>query len=133
MEKLVDNSGRIPLHYAALEGDSAQIATLLAAGADPDAADLQGFRPLHLACQQGHLDAAQALIEAGAEVDAVNTFGNTPLFFAVFNSRGRGDLIALLRSHGANPSHLNNSAQSPLRLARLIGNFDAAQFFADLA
>jgi len=132
MAKPVDKAGGVPLHYAALGGDTAQVAALLAAGADPDAADLQGFRPLHLACQQGSLDAAQALLDAGADVDAVNTCGNTPLFVAVFNSRGRGDLIALLRSRGADPSHLNNSDQSPVGLARLIGNFDVAWFFADL-
>jgi ankyrin repeat protein len=54
------------------------------------------------------------------------------LFVAVFNSRGRGDLIALLREHGADPTAPNHSGQTPLGLARLIDNFDVAQFFADL-
>lgn len=127
-----DQAGRVPLHYAALENDVAKVSELVAAGADPDAADLQGFRPLHLAAQQGSVDAAQALLEGGAAVDAVNAFGNTPLFVAVFNSGGRGDVIELLRSRGANPLHLNNSQQSPVGLARLIGNFDVLQFFSDL-
>lgn len=127
-----DRAGRTPLHYAALGNDVAQVAELLATGADPDAADRQGFRPLHLAAQQGAAEAARALLDAGAAADLVNQFGNTPLFVAVFNSEGRGDLIELLRERGADPLHVNNAGQTPLGLARLIGNFDVAQFFGDL-
>lgn len=127
-----DAAGRFPLHYAALENDVAKVRELLSAGANPNVADRQGFQPLHLAAQQGATEAARALLEAGAEVDAVNTFGNTPLFIAVFNSRGRGDLIELLRARGADPLHNNNAQQSPAGLARLIGNFDVAKFFADV-
>ena len=72
------------------------------------------------------------LIEAGANVDAANAFGNTPLFVAVFNSRGRGGIIELLRAAGADPLHPNSSGQTPVGLARLIGNYDVARFFADV-
>ena len=65
-------------------------------------------------------------------MDAVNSNGNTPLFTAVFNSRGRGELIKLLRHHGADPWHPNNTSQTPIGLARLIANYNVAQFFADL-
>jgi ankyrin repeat protein len=65
-------------------------------------------------------------------VDQLNAFGNTPLFVAVFSSRGDGGLIRLLRERGANPLIPNQSGQTPVGLARLIGNYDVAQFFADL-
>lgn len=128
----VDRAGRTPLHYAALENDVEQVVTLLGGGADADAADRQGFTPLHLACQQWAVDAARELLAGGAKVDSVNAFGNTPLSVAVFNSRGRGELIRLLRERGADALHANNSGQTPVGLARLIGNFDVAQYFADL-
>lgn len=51
----------------------------------------------------------------------------------MFNSKGRGELIKLLRSHGADPLHSNASGQTPVRLARLIANYDVAQFFEDIA
>jgi ankyrin repeat protein len=127
-----DPEGRIPLHYAAIANDVDITRARLAAGDDPDFADNLGFTPLHLAAQQGSLAAAQVLIEHGADIDRRNSFGNTPLFVAVFNSRGRGDLILLLREQGANPFLVNNSGQTPVALARLIGNYDVAQFFADL-
>jgi len=88
--------------------------------------------PLHLACQEGATAAASLLLDAGANVDQPNKHGNTPLFVAVFNSRGRGDVIRLLRSRGANPLYVNKAGQTPLGLAQTIGNYDVAQFFSDL-
>jgi uncharacterized protein len=128
----VDRMGRTPLHYAALEGDEQRVRDLLAGGADPNHKDHNGFTPLHLAAQDWQPQSAALLIEEGAEVDAVNKYGNTPLFVAVFNSKGRGDLIELLRSGGADPEKLNESGQNPVGLARMIGNYDVAQFFNDL-
>ncbi len=130
--RAVDKAGRTPLHYAALSDDADEVLTLLAASADADAQDVEGFTPLHLAAQEGAVAAARVLLDHGAAVDAENVHGNTPLFVAVFNSRGRGDLIELLRGRGADPFHVNRSGQTPIGLARLIGNFDVARFFGDL-
>jgi len=124
--------GPSPLHSAALDNDRPAIESLLAKGELPDVQDRQGFTPLHVAAQEGSLEAATVLLDAGASVDVENSFGNTPLFVAVFNSRGRGDLIRLLRSRGADPLHANQSGQTPVGLARLIANYDVAQFFKDL-
>jgi ankyrin repeat protein len=126
-----DQAGRTPLHYAALENDVEQVKALLAQGVDPNVGDQLGFTALHFSAQQGAVEACRALLDAGAEVDPVNSYGNTPLFVAVFNSRGRGDLIKLLRERGADPLRANRSGQTPLGLARLIDNYDVAQFFAD--
>lgn len=128
----MDRAGRTPLHYAALADELEEVESLIARGESPDQQDKQGFTPLHLAAQQRALKASSALLAAGASVDAENEFGNTPLFAAVFNCRGDGDLIKLLRAHGADPLHANASGQTPLGLARLIGNYDVAQYFDDL-
>jgi ankyrin repeat protein len=128
----VDREGRLPLHYAALENDAQEAESRIAQGDDVNLGDRRGFTPLHLAAQAGALESARVLLDHGAEVDSLNSFGNTPLFVAVFNSKGRGDLIELLRKRGADPLKANNSGQNPVGLARLIGNYDVAQFFADL-
>jgi ankyrin repeat protein len=127
-----DRMGRSPLHYAALEGDVARVRELLAAGADPAFQDDNGWTPLHFAAQEQRAEVASMLIAAGASVDAQDVYGNTPLGKAVFNSRGKGDVIQLLREAGADPYLMNKSDVSPLRLARTIANYDVAQFFADL-
>src|SRR4051812_40707414 len=96
----VDRDGRLPLHHAALVNDAPGVAARIESGDDPNLGDHLGFTPLHLAAQEGSTEAARALLDAGADVDRVNSFGNSPLFVAVFNSRGRGDLIGLLRARG---------------------------------
>jgi len=128
----VDRIGRTPLHYAALDGDAARVRQLLASGLIADAADDNGWTPLHFAAQSNAADATAILLDAGASVDAQEANGNTPLSTAVFNSRGHGEVIKLLRAHGANPHAKNDHGVSPLSLARTIANFDVRQFFQDL-
>ncbi|MGM7774471.1 ankyrin repeat domain-containing protein [Arthrobacter sp. KNU-44] len=128
----MDPAGRSPLHYAALINDAVEVTRLIAAGESPDSSDRQGFTPLHLASQEYALAAAAALLSGGAMVDPMNSYSNTPLFVAVFNSRGRPGMIDLLRSRGADPLHANMTGQTPVGLARLIGNYDVAQYFQDL-
>ena len=120
------------MHAAVMADDVSTLRELLARGASPDDADRLGFTPLHLAAQQWSVHAAEALLDGGASVDPENEFGNTPLFIAVFNSNGRGELIELLRSRGADALHANVSGQTPVGLARLIANYDVAKWFADL-
>jgi ankyrin repeat protein len=129
---VVDRQGRSELHYCALEGDGERARALLAAGHDPDLGDREGFTPLHLAAQEGNLAVATVLLEAGAQVGPVNRYGNSPLFAAVFASRGDGELIGLLRRHGADPLQANASGQTPVGLARLIANYDVKRFFTDV-
>ena len=128
----VDEYGRTLLHYAALNGDLVDTRRLLAGGANSSSADDNGWTPLHCAAQEGHCDIARVLLMAGAAVDAQDSHGNTPLFRAVFNSKGRGDFIQLLREHGADPFRQNRHGVSPVSLARTIANFDVAQFFIDV-
>jgi ankyrin repeat protein len=128
---MVDRGGRTPLHYAAAEDRADDVLRLLADDVDPNAQDRDGRTALHFAAQEFAVAAANALIDAGADVDITDKFGNTPLFTAAFNSRGRAELIRLLRAAGADPNHANNAGQTPAGLAGLIGNYDVAQHFAN--
>lgn len=128
----VDRLGRTELHYAANENDVAKARALIAAGSRVDLPDDNGWTPLHFAAQSQSLPIAEALLAAGAPVDPQDSHGNAPLSTAVFNSRGSGELIDLLRRHGADPYRENFHGVSPLSLAREIGNYDVAPFFQDL-
>jgi ankyrin repeat protein len=127
-----DEFGRSPLHYAAAEGDVAEVLELLRSGEDANLADHNGWTPLHFAAQASSALVIRALVGAGAKVDFRDGHGNTALSTATFNSRGKGDAIRALRIAGANPWALNNFGVSPAALARKIANYDIAQFFADL-
>ena len=97
-----------------------------------NARDDNEWTALHSAAQSNSSEVARLLIEAGAEVDPADSFGNTPLSTAVFNYRGNGELIMLLREKNADPYLENHHGQSPLALARLIANYDVAKYFDDL-
>jgi uncharacterized protein len=128
----VDAAGRTPLHYAASAGDIDQVRVLLASGIDASAHDDNGWTPLHFAAQNGSAPVVQELLKAGAAVDPRDSLGNTPLAKAVFNSRGNGEIILLLRAGGADATASNSHGVSTLKLARTIANYDVRQFFADL-
>jgi ankyrin repeat protein len=65
------------LRQAASTGDVAQVHELLASGADPNAADVEGWTALHWAC--GQAEVATVLLDAGASVDARDRHGKTTL------------------------------------------------------
>ena len=64
--------------------------TLLAGGAEVDAADATGWTPLHLAARWGRARAARALLAAGANVNAKTAIGHTPLDWASAGVGGGG-------------------------------------------
>ena len=128
----VDEYGRTPLHYAASDGKVEEVIRLLAAGANPNAQDDNGWSPLHFAAQAVSPGATEALLAAGAQTELKDSFGNTALSTAVFESRGNGSVIQLLRRAGADPHAANSSGVTPLSLARTIANFNVRQFFTDL-
>jgi ankyrin repeat protein len=91
------------LHAAAQAGDSAQIRSLLAAGANPNALNEAGDSPLHLAALNGHLEVVVALLEAGAEANARDANDWTPMFKAAYNHEldcGYAPVVQALIDHG---------------------------------
>jgi ankyrin repeat protein len=128
----VDEYGRTPLHYAAVDGDAKLVSKLLLEGANPNAADDRGWVPLHCAAQAISGPVTALLLSAGANIEAKDVYGNTPLHRAVASSRGAGEVIILLRKAGAAATTTNNYGVSPLASAREVTNFDLAQFFTDL-
>lgn len=113
--------GATALHYAADGGpgspgwnpaaQAATIALLIAAGADPNAADMSGVTPLHRAVRTRCAAAVDALLAGGADVGRANGNGSTAMMLAV-RQTGRGgsgspeakaqqaEIIALLEERG---------------------------------
>ena len=105
-------------------GNVAGIRTLLAAGADVDAADASGFTPLHVAAAQGHADAVKALLAAGADIEAVTDKGHTPLHAAAWV--GQVDVVAALLAAGAYPEAETEGGVTPLHAARANKHYKIA-------
>jgi ankyrin repeat protein len=89
-----------PLHYAATgqpgepiwnpEAQVAMINWLIEAGADPNAANMDGATPLHLAVRTRCAAAVKALIDGGASPLARNKAGSTPAFLTTQNTGRSG-------------------------------------------
>lgn len=79
--------------------DADCIRALLAAGADANADDGDGFSALHLAVKRNEPAIVRLLIEAGANLNPLTVYGWTPLLFAA--EEGREECARLLLEAGA--------------------------------
>ena len=97
----------------------AAVDRILAAGADPSAADDDGWTPLHTAAMAGHLDLARRLVAAGASVraNAHGRDGGTPLSYALFYAKAYM-AEALTPVH---PDNLRTAAALGRELDRFFG------------
>jgi ankyrin repeat protein len=127
----LDREGRTPLFYAARDGSKEIAAELIRLGANVNAQDRTLETPLHFAARAYQPEVAEMLLKSGAAVDSQDSYGNTPLSRAVFESRGRGQVVKLLLSSGANKAFANKHGVSPEGLAKSIGNYDIGQFFVE--
>jgi|WetSurMetagenome_2_1015567.scaffolds.fasta_scaffold319658_2 uncharacterized protein len=91
-----------------------------------------GGRHSHFAVQEWNEDLCRLLLDEGANPNPLDSYGNTPFWRATFSSRGRREIIFLLRERGADPLLKNDPGVSPAALAGTIGNYDVAQFLADI-
>jgi ankyrin repeat protein len=96
----------MPIHEAALRGDSEAIHAHIAAGTNLDAKDDFGSTPLLVAITFGRDEAALALIEGGAGLQVTNADGATPLHVAAFMCRIR--VVQSLLDKGVDKSIRNN-------------------------
>ncbi|MDQ5837545.1 MAG: ankyrin repeat domain-containing protein [Acidobacteriota bacterium] len=100
------------LMRAAGDGDAARVRSLLASGAEVNAAAEGGETALMRASAKGHLDVVEVLLDAGGDVHAKSENGFTPLFMAVFF--GHVEVARMLLARGSDPSeptHVNTTAE----------------------
>lgn len=128
-----DDYGDGPLYFVA--GNAGWhlrlVEALLAAGADPTAANRQGQTPLHVAALEakppqpptdpGVID---ALVAAGAAINARDNEGHTPLHYAL-QGNVRMPLMARLLAVGADVSARDLMENTPLHWAATGPSFDA--------
>lgn len=128
-EERIDRAEWTPLIRCvhAKQRDCVQV--LLEARADPNGQDRAGWTALHYAAQNHDLGMVTLLLNHGAQTEIEDGHGNTPLCRAVFEARGRGEVIIALLNAGADRNHKNKSGTSPLSLAQSIANYDNMKFF----
>ncbi|KAF3939453.1 Ankyrin-1 [Dactylella cylindrospora] len=122
-----DHMGETPLHYAAKQGDSSMVETLLKHGATVDVYAEMGRTALHHAAEQGHYQVLVKLLEAGANVNGLESL-NSPLHVACYGRSKEWDESRKLRANqvvtelimsGANPAAKDADGVTPLSVAAM--------------
>lgn len=88
-----------PLIWAVSEGYHDVAVTLIEAGADLDAKNVDGNTPLIRAACEGRTELASVLVKVGADIDAQNEDGYSALILA--KRRGHLEIVDLLLAAGA--------------------------------
>jgi len=105
---------------AAWDGRTAVVELLLAAGADVDAKDEDGWTALHDAAWGGHAAVAELLLAAGADVNAQDNDGWIALHDAARN--GHSAVVELLLEAGADVNAKNKNGWTALHYAAFYGH-----------
>ena len=93
--------GQTAVMWAAWEGHTDVVRTLVEHGADVDARTTTGYTALLFAAREGDRETTEALLEAGADINAAAWDGTTALVVATI--RRQTAHAAFLLSHGADP------------------------------
>jgi ankyrin repeat protein len=98
----------------------------LAAGADVNAKDEDGYTPLYAVAGGGHKEIAVLLIANGADVNAKNKYGETPLHYAATK-----EIAELLIAKGADVNAKDEVESTPLHTAALNGHKEVTELLID--
>lgn len=101
-------------------------ATLIRAGADPNAKDLSGHTPLHHAALSQDAESINFLIQFGVDMNARDAMGKTAMHHAArFMDRS---LVSALYEKGADIDARDHFGLTPIHDAALMGNMDVVLF-----
>ena len=122
---------------AALDGDVASVRALLARGADANAIGALRKSPLRAATAIGCMRVPEKdvlaildlLIENGADVNHVDEFGLGVLLMA--SQKCKAAVVTRLLEAGADTEQRSPQGYSPLAMAFIVKNFDAARALVD--
>ena len=99
LELRLTERNETPLIWAVSEGYHDIAVTLIEAGADLDAKNVDGNTPLIRAACEGRTELASVLVKVGADIDAQNEDGYSALILA--KRRGHLEIVELLLAAGA--------------------------------
>ncbi|KAF3920354.1 Ankyrin-2 [Dactylellina cionopaga] len=131
--------GTPPLsHTAAWLGNEDVMELLLAAGANPNTANIHGLTPLHFAAAVGNLKVVKILVKAGANIDAeadnFNGIHSLPVFNKIRESQMAAyhKTIDFLIESAADTDLHNTERWTPLQYICICGSAELARRLIEL-
>jgi len=112
--------GQNLLHEAIASKKYSIAEKLISLGIDVNHQDNNGQTPLHYSAIHGDRKVAKIILENRGMLDIEDKYGNEPLWHAVFNARGKYDMVNLFMSGIPDVNHKNKNGKSPLDFARQI-------------
>ncbi|MFC2167621.1 ankyrin repeat domain-containing protein [Acidobacteriota bacterium] len=125
--KQENQTPRMDLHLAALQGNVDAIQLHIKAGSDLNEKDDYGSTPLIAAITFGQTETAKALIEADADLRLTNNEGSTPLHLAAFFCHP--EIVKALLDKGADKNLKNNTGSTALEI--VLVPFEDIKFVYD--
>ncbi len=116
----------LTLFDAARSGDAALADSLIAEGADANAADEEKVTPLHIAAAGGYGELVRVLLSAGADTGARDIYGFTPLHSAA--REGHLAAVQVLVESGANVNAADIDNFTPAQVALFMQRQDVADY-----
>ena len=110
---------------AAEHANGALVRTLLDAGADVNAPQVDGMTALHWAVYHDDAETAGLLVRSGADVNAENRYSVPPLSVAATN--GSADIVRLLLDAGAHANAALRGGETVLMTAARTGSLGAVR------
>ncbi|HOP30239.1 MAG TPA: ankyrin repeat domain-containing protein [Spirochaetota bacterium] len=100
-------------------------------GSDINHQDNNGYSALHYATFPGDMEKVSLLISKGAYVNAADKHGNTPLHYAAKSGRGL-KIIKLLLGNGADKNLPGEWYETPLRMAKIVGDIESIEYLESI-
>ena len=120
LEAREQKRGQTALMWAAADGHSRTVETLIDLGADVNAASRRGLTALHLSVIKDDRQAIQALLAAGADPNAAAADGSLPTNIAA--AYGHSKSLRLLLAAGGDFSNADSEGRTPLYAASIAGD-----------
>lgn len=115
-EILLSKEPSVSVHAAALSGNAAVMAVLIARGAPVNSRNEQDSTPLDLAALRGHKAIVELLLEKGANPDTKDKIGSTPLHWAAY--QGHAGVVEALAARTRDINARNADNKTPLEIAK---------------
>lgn len=133
-QKTNDTNKVTPLYLASQEGKLETVKLLANLGANLNASREDNVSPLHVAIQKGHVEVSKELIAKNANVNTATTTdkleNETPLHTAA-RQQSTAAIVKLLIDKGADINAINFSKLTPMAIAIITNNIEAAKVLID--